>query len=123
MAGSGKNKKGGPKGFSAIFASLTGGVFSRLHGDKKKQEMVVLIVAATFAIGLIGVTWVTDGAFLSSPWQTIKSFARPTDTSTAAVNCMKASNKNTPYCRNRSSRVAQDWGSISQGGSKPFNLH
>lgn len=93
-------------------------------GGRKQQERIVLVVASVFAVIVITLTVITEGAFLTSPWQTIVSIAQPEKGSlSAAINCRRASNVNTPYCRNRKARIRQEWESISKGGSKPFSLN
>ncbi len=93
-------------------------------GGRKQQERLVLVVASGFAVVVLVLTLLTDGAFLTSPWQAIVDFAQPEKGSlSAAVNCRRDSNKNTPYCRNRAARIRQEWDGIAKGGSKPFSLN
>lgn len=91
-------------------------------------ERGLMAVTVGFCVALGIAVWYTDGAVLSSTIDYLAQFeaGEAQASRNAALNCMRADNKNTPYCQNRSSRADADWQAMSrvQGGkAAPFTLH
>ena len=94
--------------------------------DKRERIIVYSLLAFTVVFALS--IWLTNGRVIDHTAEFLQSFEtsliRPSKNE--AVNCRLDSNKNTPYCLNRTGKIEGDWQNIIRNRNvdkNQFTLH